>query len=413
MKKRGLTIASAILLSATAGVWAYQGRSASQETSYRFVQVERGDIVRSVAATGNLGAVTTVSVGTQVSGQVAELFVDFNDQVEKGQLLARIDPTLAEQSVVDAQSTVDRTRAELLAAEREYDRNRDLLAQGLVAESAFDSVESRLAVAKANVRSAEVSLDRARQNLSYTEIYAPIDGVVVERNVDSGQTVAASLQAPQLFLIANDLSRMQILVQVDESDIALISKGQSVSFSVQALPRETFEGKVQQVRLQSTMQESVVSYTVVVEVDNSEGKLLPGMTASVDFRVASAENVLRIPNAALRFRPDDAVLAQLRSPAGAEIRAGGSGAPQREAISRGRGTEAQSSLFYLDSEAGAISMVRVETGISDGSWTEVRGKGLREGMQVIAGTARTTSAETGESAFGQGQSQNSRRGGAF
>src|ERR1043166_7584799 len=256
-------------------------------------------LIAVLSATGTLNAVTTVSVGTQVSGQVSQLLVDFNDHVKKGELLARIDPSLAQQAVTDAQANVEKAQAQALYASRDFTRNKELTSAGLVAKSAYEQSQSSADVANAEVRSARVALDRARQNLAYTNIYAPIDGVVVERNVQQGQTVAASLSAPQLFLIANDLSQMQILAQVGESDIAQIKEGQPVEFTVQALPGRTFKGTVQQVRLQSTTTDNVVNYTVVIAADNSRGKLLPGMTARVNFLTKAATNVLEVPNAAL------------------------------------------------------------------------------------------------------------------
>src|SRR5688500_14733340 len=269
-----------------------------------------------------LGSVTTVQVGTQVSGQVAAIHVDFNDTVKKGQLIARIDPTLQQQSVRDAEAGFERVQAELVQAQRDYDRNKQLFEQRVLTETEFNAAEYRLAVVKASAKSAQITVDRARQNLAYTSIYAPIDGIVVERNVDVGQTVAASLSAPQLFLIANNLSRMQILASVDESDIGLIKDGQEVRFSDQAYPVETFRGTVRQVRVQSVTQENVVNYTAVVEVDNASGKLLPGMTATVDFLTGAAKNVLLVPNAALRVRPSMAMLEQVRG----QMEAGRNGA---------------------------------------------------------------------------------------
>ncbi|HEX7680370.1 MAG TPA: efflux RND transporter periplasmic adaptor subunit, partial [Thermoanaerobaculia bacterium] len=299
MKRKLIIGAIVVAILGAIGVFVYRDMFAKPAASFRLVSVERGNLQQSVSATGALGAVTTVSVGTQVSGQVAALLVDYNDVVKKGQLLARIDPTLAQQAVVDAQANLDKVRAQLLQGQRDYNRNRELTAAGLLAKSAFEQSASSLDVARADVKSAQVALDKARQNLAYTNIYAPIDGVVVDRNVQQGQTVAASLSAPQLFLIANDLAHMQILAQVGESDIAQIKEGQPVSFSVQALPNQKFKGTVQQVRLQSTVADNVVDYTVVIAVDNAQNKLLPGMTARVDLQTQSATNVLKVSNAAL------------------------------------------------------------------------------------------------------------------
>jgi HlyD family secretion protein len=379
--------------------------------------------------------VTTVSVGTQVSGQVAELLVDFNNQVKKGQLLARIDPTLAQQAVVDAQANLDKVRAQLLQGQRDFNRNRELTNDGLLAKSAFEQSQSSVQVAQADVKSAQVALDRARQNLAYTNIYAPIDGVVVDRNVQQGQTVAASLSAPQLFLIANDLAHMQILAQVGESDIAQIKEGQPVSFTVQALPNQKFKGTVQQVRLQSTTADNVVNYTVVIAVDNAENKLLPGMTARVDLQTQSATNVLKVSNAALRFKPTDEQLVSLgvkkaavpaktttattststMSPADRAARRaarGGTGG-QRPTIA---------TLYYVD-QNGDLASATVATGVSDGTSTEIRTRNnslIKEGTKVVAGIASPSTvvaatATTGSSAspFTQsgGQQRSGNRGG--
>src|SRR3954470_18231394 len=222
MKKKSIIAIVLVALIALVGVFVYRDAFAKDTPSYRFVSVEKGDIKSTVSATGTLSAVTTISVGTQVSGQISELLVDFNDRVTKGELLARIDPTLAMQGVTDAQANLEKAQATAVQASRDFSRNHELLDSGLVARSAYEQTQSSAEVAQAGVKSARVALDRARQNLSYTNIYSPIDGVVDEKNVQQGQTVAASLSAPQLFLIANDLSQMQILAQVGESDIAQI-----------------------------------------------------------------------------------------------------------------------------------------------------------------------------------------------
>src|SRR3954454_23329057 len=223
-KNKSLIAILVIVIAAAAGLLVYRAAFAKDIPAFRFVPVEKGDLQSKVSATGTLSAVTTVSVGTQVSGQVSDLLVDFNDQVKKGQLLARIDPTLAQQAVRDAQASVDKARAQLLESSREFDRNRELMNAGLVARSAYEQTQSSQSVASADVRSAQVAMDRARQNLSFTNIYAPIDGVIIERHVQKGQPVAASLSAPQLFVIANDLTHMQILAQLGENDIAQIKQ---------------------------------------------------------------------------------------------------------------------------------------------------------------------------------------------
>jgi HlyD family secretion protein len=379
-RRRLGVMAAAAGLVTPVGLWLHQRAEAKDRPAYRFVAVEKGDLEVQVSATGNLAAVRTVQVGTQVSGQIAEIHVDYNDRVRKGQLLARIDPTLARQAVADAQAGLDRARAEQAAAQQEEQRNRTLVQEGLLAPSAFEPMQTRLAVAKANVSAARVAVQRAQQNLAYTAIHSPIDGVVVERNVDVGQTVAASLSAPQLFLIANDLSRMQIVVSVDESDIASIREGQPARFTVQARPRERFAGRVEQVRLQSTTLENVVSYGVVVTVENPEMKLLPGMTARVEFLVESASNVFKVANAALRFRPE------------------------------GQASKAGAQVWTLHD--GKLQAVPVRAGLTDGVMTQVEGDGLEPGMQVIAGVQTAEAAAPTANPL-QPRMGGGRRGGGF
>jgi len=383
--------------------------SAQQAPAFRFATVKRGDIQALVSATGTLNAVMTVSVGTQVSGQVSALFADFNDHVTKGQLLARIEPTIAQQGVADAQANLEKVQAQANQASDDQNRNRALSSDGLIARSALEQGDSALKVAQADVKSAGVALQRAKQNLSFTSIYAPIDGVVVERNVNIGQTVAASLSAPQLFLIANDLSHMQILAHVGESDIDQIKQGQPAKFTVQALPGQTFTGTVQQVRLQSTTADNVVNYTVVVTLENPDGKLLPGMTARVDFLVKSATNVLKVSNAALRYKPSAEALAQFgaattpkdttmttgSSPAtGTGGGAGGMRARKDQGSGAGDGF---GMLYYLDTQ-GKLQIARVHTGISDGASTELQDQNVTEGMKVIDGLASTTASASQKSA---------------
>jgi HlyD family secretion protein len=389
-----------VLAASGVGLLLYRYASAQDAPTFRFATIERGDIQALVSATGTLQAVTTVSVGTQVSGQISALLVDFNDHVKKGQLLARIDPTIAQQGVADAQANLERVEAQAAQARSDQDRNRRLSSEGLIAANLLEQGGSAALVADATVRSANVALDRAKQNLSFTSIYAPIDGVVVERNVNNGQTVAASLAAPQLFLIANDLSRMQILALVGESDIVRIKQGQPVHFTVQALAGQTFSGTVQQVRLQSTTADNVVNYTVVVTLENPEGKLLPGMTARVDFMVKSAENVLKVKNAALRFRPSDEVLARFgavpvarEAPAGSVPVTGGQGGAVGARTRRaevGGSAGGNGRLYRLDAK-GALQVARVRTGISDGAFTEVLSQDLVEGTKVIDGILSSSS----------------------
>lgn len=397
MKKKSIIAVSLLAVLAVVAVLVHRAAFAKETQTYRFTAIERGDVESTVSATGTLSAVTTVAVGTQVSGQLSDLFVDFNDTVRKGQLLARIDPKLQEQAVTDAQASLARVRAQYLQAQREHNRSAELMSAGLVARSELETTHSALDVARANVTSAQVALDRAKQNLEYTNIYAPIDGVVVERNVNLGQTVAASLSTPQLFLIAQDLTSMQILANVGEGDIASIRDGQKVKFTVQALPKRTFEGKVQQVRLQSATNENVVNYTVVVSVANPEKKLLPGMTARVEFLTAASEDVLKVANAALRFKPATEVK-QPDRPRDS----------QRVTRNRSRADNGTTATLYVVDANDQLQAIRVRTGITDGSITEVRGRELKEGMKVVAGTSQAQSADAAKSPF---QTTNAQQGG--
>src|SRR5215207_1844829 len=431
MTKRTRFAVGAVVVAVAAGaLWIYRNAEAHEAPAYRFATVTRGNLESTVSATGALSAVTTVQVGTQVSGQLSQIYVDFNDRVKKGQLLARIDPTLQQQAVLDAQAVLVRAQADLERSKAEYERNKTLFDQKVLTATEFNTAQYNYTVAQASVKSAQVALDRARKNLSYTEIHAPIDGVVVERNVDVGQTVAASLSAPQLFLIANDLSQMQILASVDESDIGLIHEGQDARFTVQAYPSQNFTGTVRQVRLQSATTENVVNYTVVVAVANPKGTLLPGMTATVEFLTGSADNALIVPNAALRFRPTAEMMAAAGAAAngGSEPRTaadsaafaarrdslrkaraasgagggqggggqgggapGGTGGSAPRARPSGGGRPATAQLWYVDAN-GKAAVMRVRTGLTDGQNTEVMGANVKEGMQVIIGTAAATTA---------------------
>src|SRR5689334_16213704 len=386
MNKIKVTAATAMVALFGGTAWLYKRADGKELPQYRTAAVTRASIKSTVSATGALSAVRTVQVGTQVSGQVAQLYADFNDHVKKGQLLARIDPTLQQQAVEDAQAQLERAQATLTQAQDDYNRNKQLLDAKVITAQEFSTVQSNFSVQQATVKSARIALDRAKQNLAYTSIYAPIDGVIVERDVDVGQTVAASLSAPQLFIIANDLSEMQILASVDESDIGVIKDGQPVQFTVQSYPGQNFTGSVEQVRLQSKTQDNVVNYTVVVGVKNDMQKLLPGMTATVVFQTGSADNALSVPNAALRVKPTDAMLAaapnsaarrlgdsatrQLgdsvgrfgasatRPASGPGARSGGGG-QQRGGGQGGQGSTAFATLWTLGADGKTVKPIRV------------------------------------------------------
>jgi len=367
MKKMKITAAAVGVIILAGTGWFYKRADGKEAPTYRTATIERGSVKSTVSATGTLNAVKTIQVGTQVSGQIAAIYADYNGHVRKGQLLARIDPTLQNQAVEEAQAQLERALATMEQAQGDYTRSKQLYEWKAITASEFSAVQSNFSVKQADVKSARIALDRARQNLAYTNIYAPIDGVIVERNVDVGQTVAANFSTPQLFLIANDLLDMQILTLVDESDIGAIRTGQPVEFTVQAYPNETFTGTVQQVRLQSKTQDNVVNYTAVVAVHNTSGKLLPGMTATAQFLTGDAENVLMVPNSALRIKPTPAMFAQSTRP----ILLNDGDAP------------GSAILWTLDNHG--LTPVRVHTGLSDETHTEVTGQNLAAGTKIVIG----------------------------
>ncbi|MDG1753441.1 MAG: efflux RND transporter periplasmic adaptor subunit [Rhodothermales bacterium] len=414
-----------VLIAVVATIWYTNSAEAVSRLEYRFVSVETGDLESVVASTGNLNAVTTVQVGTQVSGIVNRIYVDFNDKVYRGQIIARIDTTLLVSSVRDARATMTRNQAQLDFSRTEYDRIKGLFDKQFATEVELNQAKYNLDLAEATIVSTQISLERAQRNLDYATIVSPINGVVVERNVDEGQTVAASLNTPQLFLIANDLASMEILASVDESDIGLIEESQEVRFTVQAYDEAMFAGTVRQVRLQSSIQENVVTYTAVIDVDNSDGKLLPGMTATVEFLIDQASDVMKVPNAALRFRPNEQMMTEMiaqreaqqkstESSSGEQRPSGGFGRPTGGRGGFGGGASDAVMLWYLN-ENGDIQVARARTGITDGSMTEVIGASLEAGMQVISGVSVTESEGGFKNPFQSKNDQGSRfsRGGGF
>jgi HlyD family secretion protein len=420
-----MRVTAAVLAASTLGgvLWFNHRADAGTTPSYRLGKVERGSVKSTVSATGTLGAVRTVEVGTQVSGQIAALYVDYNSHVKKGQLIARIDPILQEAAVQDAQAGLAKANAVATQTQLDYERSKKLHDQQIATDAEFNVAQSSYLQAKASLTSAKINLERARQNLSYTNIYSPIDGVVVERAMDVGQTVAASLSAPKLFVIANDLSRMQILASVDESDIGKIQAGQPVTFTVQSFPDRQFSGSVEQVRLNSTTLNNVVSYTAVVSVSNEDGKLLPGMTASVKLVTASADDVLTVPSTALRFTPPEgaktntpvrparpagdsaaAPSAVAGAPQGGGFPGGFPGGPGGNAPRRPRPTGNQpgsfARLWTVDAN-GVLTSHPVKLGISDGQKTQITSRDLQPGTSIVIGATQpgaTTASATGATA---------------
>jgi len=384
----------------------------SEPVNYRLVTVEQGDLEALVSSTGTLDAVITVQVGTQVSGIVDEICVDFNDRVDAGQVIARIDTSLLSNAVAGAKAQLARSEAELRQSRREFDRVDALVQEDLVSESEYNQAQYALDIAQASVQSSNVDLVRTRRNLGYATITSPIAGTVISRSVDVGQTVQSSFSSPELFLIAGDLTHMQILASVDESDIGQIAEGQTARFTVQAYPDDEFSGTVRQMRLQSATEENVVNYTAVVDVDNPDLVLLPGMTATVDFLVETAADVTYVPNAALRFRPDAETMTEALERMRAERqirRAEGGEAPSRRAMGDGSAPTDRGLLWTVDAD-GRLTPVPVRTGISDGTNTVVMGRRLDVGMNVIAGVSSSSATTSGARSPFQQQTGGARRG---
>ncbi|QNP41254.1 efflux RND transporter periplasmic adaptor subunit [Lysobacter solisilvae (ex Woo and Kim 2020)] len=332
---RRVAVAAVALAVVIGGVYLWRHRSNDEAASaFRTAKVERGDIRVTISATGALNATSQVDVGSQISGQVTDVLVDYNDRVSKGQVIARIDPSTYEAQIAQGNAQINSARAGLATAEAtlrnaeaDYNRKAELATQQLIARgdldlarAARDQARAQVASAQAQIRQQTASTQTTRLNLQRTVIRSPVDGVVLSRSIEPGQTVAASLQAPVLFQIAEDLSQMEILLAVDEADIGQVKPGLDVDFTVDAYPERRFRGKVKQVRLAATNTSNVITYPVVVSLDNADQALLPGMTANAEIEVSHREDVLRVSNAALRYKPD-----QETAGTGAGEQAGGNG----------------------------------------------------------------------------------------
>jgi HlyD family secretion protein len=316
---RTAAIVLALVALAAAGWWWSARKATAAEGAFRTAAVERGDIRVAISATGTLAAISTVDVGSQISGQVTDVLVDFNDRVHKGQVIARIDPSTYQAQIAQGDAQVASARANLATAqaalknaEADFERKEPLAGQQLIARgdldlarAARDQARAQVNAARAQITQQQASTQTTQLNLQRTVIRSPVDGVVLTRTIEPGQTVAASLQAPVLFQIAEDLSKMEIVLQIDEADIGQVKVGQGVNFTVDAFPDRNFRGNVQQVRLSATNTNNVITYPVVVTVDNRDGVLLPGMTVNAEIEVSRRDDVLKIPNAALRFKPAD------------------------------------------------------------------------------------------------------------
>jgi HlyD family secretion protein len=458
-KKRIVLI---ILLVAAVGIFAAFNLRGKAPVQYYTALIETGEIKQVVEATGTINAVITVQVGSQVSGTISKLYVDFNSHVKKGQLIAQIDPPLFEGALSQARADLENARANLAVAiantakakasevqtKADYDRNLGLSKQGVISQQSLDvakanadsaaaQVSAALAQehqARAQVQQKEAAVQVAQTNLDYTMIHAPIDGTVVARNVDVGQTVAASLQAPTLFTIAQDLTKMQVYAKTDESDVGQIRSGQKVTFKVDAYPRETFTGTVSQVRMNSTVVQNVVTYDTIIDFNNPELKLFPGMTAYVSIPVATAANVLKVPNSALRYKPDlsaeeirslyqkngipENAGSRTQPNARAESSPASAPLPQTAGSKKGGGSARSDSMPresqapHYDSQVvwklapdKSLQPVRIKTGITDHTFTEVvqdlNGE-LKSGDELITGVAQGRASGTAPRPGGPG-----------
>jgi HlyD family secretion protein len=359
-------------------VWQLPLRSATVER-YATETVERGALTQTVSANGTLTPVTLVSVGSQVSGIVKRLYADFNDHVAAGQVLLELDPSLVQAQVRQSAASVDSARATLELAQTNESRLRGLYAREYASRQELDTAVQALKAAQAQLALSEAQAARDRTNLSYTQIRSPVSGVVVSRQIDVGQTVGATFQAPVLFQIAHDLSRLQINSSFAEADIGNIRAGQTANFTVDAFPGRQFSGQVRQVRLNPTTQQNVVTYNVVIDVSNPEQRLLPGMTAYVGVITAEKSDVLKVPNAALRFRPGNGERAKKE---GAQKK----GLPLQPGTLRG-------SIQVL--EAGKLRQIPLLLGASDGKFSEVVQGELKAGDAVVVEDTQPTKAAQG------------------
>jgi HlyD family secretion protein len=416
-----------LLVVAAGGFTAFQMRGKGP-VQYYTAGVESGEIKQVVEATGTINAVITVQVGSQVSGAISKLYVDFNSHVRKGQVVAQIDPALFQGALLQAKADLENAKANLavcvantvkakaseVQTRADYQRNLGLSQQGVVspqvldlAKANFDSAMAQVSgaqaselQARAQVQQKQAAVEVAQTNLDYTTIHAPIDGTVVARNVDVGQTVAASLQAPTLFTIAQDLTKMQVYTKTDESDVGQIRRGQKVSFKVDAYPRDTFIGIVSQVRMNSTVVQNVVTYDTIIDFDNPELKLFPGMTAYVTIPVATAANVTKVPNGALRYKPDLSgdELRALYQKYGIPEPAGDRPQSAKAQPAPGGGKSGEGQTKY-DTQVvwkllpdKSLEPVRLRTGITDHTFTELiqlLNGDLKPGDGLVTGVAQS------------------------
>lgn len=405
MKKKFYIGGIVIILALIIIYFLFLKNNESETNKFTFAEVTRGDLSTTITSTGTLQAVSTVDVGTQVSGKIDKIFVDYNSSVKRGQILAILDTTNLALQVNNAIINLQKAQAQYEVSKAQFERDKSLYQKTFLSELDYVTSKSNYETAEANLKSAKTSLEQAKTNLGYAFIYSPINGKILNRNVEEGQTVAASLSAPTLFTIAEDLSKMQILANVDESDIGQIKVGQEAKFTVQAYPDKEFTGKVVQIRLGSSVISNVVNYTVVVNAENDDKLLLPGMTATIDFYVDNRTVVLMIPNAALRFQPTDQMRADYMARMQKEreklpdslkqrfqgFGSNGSGSQNRMGgFGSGSSNKSRGTFWYID-ENGNPSMGFAQLGLSDGKNTEIiRSRMLKEGTKVITGFETAT-----------------------
>lgn len=353
----------------------------SGAANYQTATVTHGPLTQAVTATGTLNPVVNVQVGSQVSGNIAKLFADFNSQVKAGDVVAQIDPALFQATVTQTEGDLASAQAALELTKLNATRTQQLFTQKISSQQDLDQAMANLHQAEANVKIKQGALDKAKADLDHCTITSPIDGVVISRSVDVGQTVAASLQAPIIFMIANDLTKMQIDSNVAEADVGVVTIDQNVDFTVDAFPTQTFHGKVTQVRNAPITVQNVVTYDTVIGVSNPDLKLKPGMTANVSILIAHRDNVLQIKNAALRYRPADATPTEARSTSASS--------PSGARSSGGRERRSGERTVYVLS-GGRPKPTQIKTGISDGISTEVL-EGLKEGDRVVTAELTSTS----------------------
>lgn len=380
----GWVVLAVLVLGIIGGAAWYFGRNKDDGPQYNTVVVDRGDLTETVTATGTLNPVTNVLVGCQVSGTISKIYVDYNSIVKSGELIAELEPKTYQAQLEQAEANLANARANLELQEVEEKRESELYTNNLVSGSDYDTAVATLHEAQATLQLDEAAVNMAKVNLGYCKIYSPVDGIVIVDNIEVGQTVAASFNTPELFQIANNLKQMQIDSSVAEADVGGVVQGQDVDFTVDAYPYRMFHGSVKQVRDAPTTVNNVVTYDCVISVTNSDYKLKPGMTANVSIIIAQRNNVLEIPNGALRFRPpDNAVIITNTPPAQASL-----SVPVAKRHHHFAASPIQThTVFVLDGDADhpKLEAVQIRTGITDGLYTEVT-SGLKEGESVVTST---------------------------